>query len=132
MTMMRWMTAVAVVAVFFAWGRIDADSLILAAVFMAVGGPVLAGISFDRARGGLGIRGGAIAGLASFSVLFVVTVVSYAATHGAKNLDALEVLYWFGLAAGVGAVWGAIAGLTAAFCTGTGKAPGPPPPSPAP
>jgi hypothetical protein len=127
-TMWRLMIAVALAAVFFAWIHADAQSLIGSIFLAAVLGPVFAGISLDRARGGLGILGGAIGGCVSPSLIFLVFMACYVIGTGGKDLNPSEVSSVFGLIAGAGAGFGAITGLTSSLLTNSDRAPGSSPP----
>jgi hypothetical protein len=124
-TVGRLMIAVAVAAVLFAWTHTDAQSLIGTISLAAVLGPVFAGISRDRARGGLGILGGAIGGCFSPSLIFLVFLAFYVICTGGRDLNPSEVSGVFGMIAGAGAGFGAITGLTACLLTDRHKSPRP-------
>jgi hypothetical protein len=122
-TMWRMMFAVALAAALLAWIHADARSLIGSIFLAAVLGPVFAGISLDRARGGLGIFGGAIGGCLSPSLIFLGFLGCYVIGTGGSDLNPSEVSSVFGLIAGAGAGFGAITGLTACLLTDRHKAP---------
>jgi hypothetical protein len=124
-TLRRMMITVAFAAALFAWIHADAQSLIGSIFLAAVLGPVFAGISLDRARGGLGILGGAIGGCLSPSLIFLGFLGCYVIGTGGSDLNPSEVSSVFGLIAGGGAGFGVITGLTAYLLTDRHKAPRP-------
>jgi hypothetical protein len=121
-TVQRMMIAVATAAVLLAWIHTDAQSLLGTISLAAVLGPVFACISLDRARGGLGILGGAIGGCLCPSLPFLVFLASYMIGTGGQDLNPSEVACVVGLIAGAGAGFGAITGLTACLLTNSDKA----------
>jgi hypothetical protein len=113
MTIGRWMIAVAICGVCLALTRAPEGALVWGSVFLVFCGPAAVGIVLERARGGLGIKGAAVASSCAFG-LGSITLFDYARLLGGAP-DLANVAFAVGVPAFLGAIWGAFVGFVAAF-----------------